>query len=126
VVYLCKYLSKPRPGCLKRARLWSAFGEIERTRVKDVLTDTPMSRLLRGIMGKPSVKDELEGVTASKPAGFLPEKNFQRALTKANAIYLFGFDPEHFERQETWAKARQSGLIDLSHQWSSSNPIIDE
>src|SRR5947209_9112012 len=45
--YLCKYLSKPRPGCLKRARLWSAFGKIERTRVKDVLTDTPMTSLIR-------------------------------------------------------------------------------
>jgi len=125
VAYLCKYLSNPRPGCLKRARLWSAFGNIERTRVKDVLTDTPMSRLLRRIMGKPSVSDELGGVAAGKSAGFVPEKNFQRALTKANAIYLFGFDPDHFERQEMWGKARQSGLIDLSHPWSSGNPIAD-
>src|SRR5947208_3484228 len=44
VKYLCKYLSKARPGCLRGARLWSAFGKIERTRVKDVLTDTPMIR----------------------------------------------------------------------------------
>jgi hypothetical protein len=124
--YLCKYLSKPRPGCLKRARLWSAFGPIERTRVKDVLTDTAMSRLIRRIMGKRSVRDELDGVAGSAPTGFRPEKNFQRALTKANAIYLFGFDPEYFERQEIWAKARQSGLIDLSHPWSSGSPIAEE
>src|SRR4051812_20356118 len=32
VTYLCKYLSKPRARCLRRARLWSAFGKIERTR----------------------------------------------------------------------------------------------
>jgi hypothetical protein len=123
VAYLCKYLSKPRPGCLKRARLWSAFGKIERTRVKDVLTDTAMSRLIRRIMGKPSVSDELDGVTAADPTGFRPEKNFQRALAKANAIYLFGFDPEYFERQEVWAKARQSGLINLSHPWSVQHPL---
>src|SRR3954453_13579319 len=42
VSYLCKYLSKKRPPCLKRARLWSAFGRIERTRVKDVVVDTPI------------------------------------------------------------------------------------
>src|SRR6266513_583868 len=46
IAYVCKYLSKRRLGCLKRARLWSAFGKIERTRVKDVLTDTPMTRLI--------------------------------------------------------------------------------
>jgi hypothetical protein len=56
VGYLCKYLSKRRPPCLKRARLWSAFGKVERTRVRDILVDTPMSRLLRGIMGKASVE----------------------------------------------------------------------
>ena len=52
VRYLCKYLSKTRPSCLKRARLWSAFGKIERTRVKDILTDTPLSRILRRVIGK--------------------------------------------------------------------------
>src|SRR5262249_27227521 len=58
ISYLCKYLSKRRVLCLKRARLWSAFGKIERTRVRDVLLDTPQVRLLRRIMGKPSVQDE--------------------------------------------------------------------
>ncbi len=126
--YVCKYLSKRRPGCLKRARLWSAFGKIERTRVKDVLTDTPMTRLLRRIMGKRSIEDELAGVEddPARTNVFRPEKNFQRALEKARTVYLFGFDPEYFERQENWARARQSGLVTLSHPWSAANPVADE
>src|SRR6266481_6063108 len=63
--YICKYLAKLRPLSLKRARLWSAFGDIERTRVKDVLIDTPRVRLLRRIMGKPSVQDELNGIQST-------------------------------------------------------------
>jgi hypothetical protein len=126
IAYLCKYLSKPRPGCLKRARLWSAFGEIERTRVKDVLIDTPMSRLIRRIMGKRSVDEELEDAAGTAPIGFRPEKDFQRALEKANAVYRAGFDPDHFERQEMWEKLRGSGLVELSHPWSAGNPVVDE
>jgi hypothetical protein len=124
--YLCKYLSKPRPPCLKRARLWSAFGEIERTRVRDVLTDTPMSRLLRRIMGKASVEEELSGIGSSGPTAIRPEGNFQRAIEKAKIAYLFGFDPEFFERQEVWSKLRQSGLVELSHAWSAGNPLIEK
>jgi hypothetical protein len=126
--YLCKYLSKRRPGCLKRARLWSAFGNIERTRVKDVLTDTPMTRLLRRVMGKRSIEDELAGIEqlAVGMKAFRPEQNFQRAIEKAKAAYLFGFDSEYFERQEMWAKLRQSGLVDLSHPWWAGNPVTDE
>src|SRR5207248_4053719 len=80
--YLCKYLSKPRPGCLRRARLWSAFGKIERTRVKDILTDTPLSRILRRVMGKPSVQDELHGIETVSFVSkhFRRERNFRRAL----------------------------------------------
>jgi hypothetical protein len=128
IKYLCKYLSKSRPGCLKRARLWSAFGTIERTRVKDVLTDTPMTRILRRVMGKRSVEDELNG-SDSKPTPskqFRPERNFQKAIAKANAIYLLGFDPEYFERQERWAKVRFAGMVELSHPWSSGNSLLDE
>jgi hypothetical protein len=76
-------------------------------------------------MGKTSVEHELEGVTSAEPVGFRPEKNFQRALAKANTIYLFGFDREYFERQEIWAKLRLSGLVDLSHPWSEANPPIE-
>jgi hypothetical protein len=128
VKYLCKYLSKARPGCLKGARLWSAFGKIEKTRVKDVLTDTPMVRILRRVMGKQSIEDELNGINATPIdlPRFRPERNFRRAIEKANAVYLLGFDPEHFERQEMWAKCRYSGLVDLSHPWSAGNPLLDE
>lgn len=61
VRYLCEYLSERRPRCLKRVRLWSAFGRIDRTRVKDVVIDSAMSRLLRGVIGKPSVQQLLAG-----------------------------------------------------------------
>ncbi len=126
--YLCKYLSKSRPGCLKRARLWSAFGRIERTRVKDVLSDTPLIRILRRVMGKASIEDELNGIDAAPidSSRFRPERNFRRAVEKANAVYLLGFDPEHFERQEMWAKCRYAGVVDLSHPWSAGNPLLDE
>src|SRR5438132_898 len=121
VSYLCKYLSKPRARCLKRARLWSAFGTIERTRVRDVLLDTPKSRLLRRIMGKPSVQDELNGIQSLivGTRKWRPERNFRRALQKAEMAYLLSFDPEHVERQEIWQKARFAGLVDLSHPWSA-------
>jgi len=123
--YLCKYLSKPRPGCLKRARLWSAFGKIERTRVKDILSDTPLIRILRRVMGKPTIEEELSCVDIRRElsAGFRPEKNFQRAIEKANAVYLFGFDSDYFARQEAWAKQRLAGLVDLSHPWSERHPL---
>jgi hypothetical protein len=128
IKYLCKYLSKPRPGCLKQARLWSAFGKIERTRVKDVLSDTPLSRILRRVMGKPTVEDELNGMDTARVVsiGFRPEGNFRRAVEKANAVYLFGFDPDYFERQEVWAKVRFSGLVGLSHPWSTGHPLERE
>jgi hypothetical protein len=128
VRYLCKYLSKARPGCLKRARLWSAFGEIERTRVKDILTDTPLSRILRRVMGKSSVQDELDGIQ-SRIVGtkkWRPERIFRRALQKAEIAYLLSFDPDYLERQEIWQKVRFAGLVDLSHPWSAGNPLADE
>ena len=126
--YLCKYLSKARPGCLKRARLWSAFGKIERTRVKDVLSDTPLIRILRRVMGKPTFEDELDGIgpALGNSVGFRPEPNFRRAIEKANAVYLFGFDPDYFERQERWATFRLAGLVDLSHPWSAGHPLERE
>jgi hypothetical protein len=128
VSYLCKYLSKPRVRCLKRARLWSAFGKIEQTRVRDVLLDTQKVRLLRRIMGKPSIEDELNGVdsTLMGRKKWRPERNFQRALQKTEIAYLLSFDPDYLERQEIWQKVRFAGLVDLSHPWSSANPSADE
>lgn len=126
--YLCKYLSKPRVRCLKRARLWSAFGKIERTRVRDVLVDTPKVRLLRRIMGKPSIEDELNGTqTASaRSKHWRGESNFQRALRKTEIAYLLSVDPEYLERQQIFQKARFAGLIEISHPWSSGNPSSEE
>lgn len=44
--YLGKYLSKERPECLRRWRLWAGFGaEWEWTKVKDVIRDTLFSRI---------------------------------------------------------------------------------
>jgi hypothetical protein len=126
VRYLCKYLSKSRVPCLKRARLWSAFGKIERTRVKDVLVDTPKVRLLRRITGKRSIEDELNGSESAGTKGWRPERNFSRALEKAEIAYLLSFDPDYLGRQEIWQKVRFAGLVDLSHPWSSGNPLADQ
>src|SRR6266480_1328906 len=128
VGYLCKYLSKPRVRCLKRARLWSVFGKIERTRVTDVLLDTPKVRLLRRIMGKPSVEDALNGIGSAfiGTKTWRPERNFRQALQKAEIAYLLSFDPDYLERQKIWQKARFAGSVDLSHPWSSRNPLAAE
>lgn len=46
--YLAKYLSKERPECLHRWRLWAGFGKgWEWTRVKDVIRETLLSRIYR-------------------------------------------------------------------------------
>jgi hypothetical protein len=120
VRYLCKYLSKRRPGCLRRVRLWSAFGRIERTRVRDVVIDSAMSRLLRAVMGKPSVQQILMGTEKEiRPVGrFRPETSFARALEKAKLAYFLDLDPAHAKRQAIWAKVKNVGLVDTSHPWS--------
>jgi hypothetical protein len=46
--YLAKYLSKDRPECLYRWRLWAGFGKgWEWTKVKDVIQDSVFSRVYR-------------------------------------------------------------------------------
>ena len=46
--YLAKYLSKERPECLYRWRLWAGFGNgWEWTKVKDVLRETLFSKIYR-------------------------------------------------------------------------------
>jgi hypothetical protein len=46
--YLAKYLSKERPECLYRWRLWAGFGKNwEWTKVKDVIRETLFSRVYR-------------------------------------------------------------------------------
>jgi hypothetical protein len=89
--------------------------------------DTPKIRLLRRIMGKPSVEDELNGKSVVvETKRWRPERNFRRALQKAEVAYLLIFDPEYLERQQIWQKARFAGLVDLSHPWSSGNPSGEE
>ncbi len=128
VGYLCKYLSKPRSGCLKGARLWSAFGKIERTRVKDVVTDTPMVRILRRVMGKELIEDELSGTheSAPMPKRFGVERNFPKAVEKAWFIYLTTFDPDFAERQARWAMMKRAGLASPSSAWLGQCPFFDE
>lgn len=124
VKYLCKYLSKARPGCLKGARLWSAFGEIERTRVKDVLSDTPMVRILRRVMGKRSVEAELAGVEEAPPGPnrFGSEENFQKALEKAWLVYWSSFDLDFCGRQARWQQLKAVGMVSLSTRWMGTLP----
>lgn len=44
--YVAKYLTKSgRPECLKGARLWAAFGDFDNTRIKDVVIDSPFTRV---------------------------------------------------------------------------------
>ena len=46
--YLAKYLSKERPQCLKRWRLWAGFGAgWEWTKVKDVIRETLFTQIYR-------------------------------------------------------------------------------
>ena len=128
VKYLCKYLSKRRARCLKGARLWSAFGRIDRTRVKDIVVDTPMSRLLRAAMGKPSVAQVLAGIeTETRAVGrFRPETNFTRAIEKAKLAYLLELDPSYVERQAIWAKVKTAGLANPGPAWSARDLASEE
>ncbi len=117
--YVCKYLSKRRPKCLRGARLWSAFGDAPRTRVKDVMTDSPFGRLLRAKMGVRSPDEELAEAYEGKP---VPEKkvrrSFLKAMPEAQTAYLRSFDPEHDRRQAVWAKLRFGNHCRLSPPWS--------
>ncbi len=46
--YIAKYLSKERPECLYRWRLWAGFGQgWEWTKVKDVIRETLFSKIYR-------------------------------------------------------------------------------
>src|ERR1043165_10137103 len=117
--YVCKYLSKRRPKCLRAARLWSAFGEVPRTRVKDVMTDSPFGRLLRAKMGVRSPEEELAEAHDGKLA---PEKkvrrSFLKAMPEAEAAYCRSFDPDFDKRQAMWAELRFRTRSRLSPPWS--------
>lgn len=128
VKYLCKYLSKRRPRCLKGARLWAAFGEVPRTRVADVLIDSPFGRLLRRAMGTVSPDEELHGVVraATNPDERSPKQRFLNAVHDAQEAYWQTFDPRHAERQSLWGQLRFHGQCGISPQWYGSLPIDSE
>ena len=128
IKYLCKYLAKARPPCLKGARLWCAFGDVARTRVKDIVTDTPFCRILRRIMGRQSVEDELNGIEPIEPprGGWMAEKNFPRALEKAWVAYFASFDPDYAKRQAMWAQRRADELRQMSARRLGPHPISDQ
>jgi hypothetical protein len=122
IAYLCKYLSKPRSACLKGVRLWAAFGEVARTRVCDIVVDSPFVRILREAMGSPS-PDELRAEIVGQSA---PVRRYKRSFIKALPIawdrYLRSFDSEYTQRQSAWRRRRFDGLCELSSQWFGHVP----
>lgn len=52
VLYIAKYLEKARPEAFKGWRLWASFGEYAKTRVLDVLVDTPFTRVYEWLDGR--------------------------------------------------------------------------
>ena len=70
--YLAKYLSKERPECLHRWRLWAGFGHgWEWTRVKDVIRETMFTRIYQACK-------EWKGWTGRK--GFFERMDFVRRM----------------------------------------------
>lgn len=126
IAYLCKYLSKGRPPCLKRVRLWAAFGDVERTRVADIVTDTPFIRVLRKVMGLPSPDQVLNGEEGPVCPEGMRELNFTKALPLAHNAYLAEFDPEYRKRQAAWGARRLSGECRISAQWFGKCPAVEE
>ena len=124
IAYLCKYLSKPRAMCLKGVRLWAAFGDIERTRVCDIIVDSPFVRILRETMGSPS-PDELRGEVVGPPsAARQHRRTFIKALPIAWERYLTGFDSEYRRRQAAWQRRRFRGDCHFSTQWFGRLPEV--
>lgn len=124
IAYLCKYLSKRRAPCLKRVRLWAAFGLIERTRVADIVVDSPFIRVLREVMGSPS-PDELVDPPTTPSSGSRFKRSFVKSLPIAWEKYLAGFDPNYRQRQERWQSLRFDGVCLLSPQWFGVMPEFD-
>lgn len=125
IAYLCKYLAKRRAPCLKRVRLWAAFGTIARTRVADIVVDSPFVRILRAVMGSPSPAELLDAAVAENVSGSRYKRTFFKALPIAWANYLSGFDPSYRQRQERWASLRFDGLCQLSAMWFGPTPEFD-
>lgn len=124
IAYLCKYLSKRRAPCVKRVRLWAAFGAIPRTRVADIVVDSPFVRVLRTVMGSPS-PDELLDPTATAGAVDRYKRTFFKALPLAWERYLCEFDPSYRQRQTHWSALRFAGVCPLSAIWFGVMPEFD-
>jgi hypothetical protein len=128
IAYLCVYLSKRRPPCLKRVRLWAAFGDVERTRVADIVTDSPFVRVLREVMGLPSPDELLGNASGQQPAmrHRKAERNFLKAMPEAWEKYSASFDPDYEKRRELWAQFRLTGACELSAPWFGNHPALEE
>ena len=89
--YLAKYLSKERPPCLKRWRLWAAFGEgWEPTKVKDLIKESLFSTVYRackewqGWIGRGDFFERLDFVRSEfRRAGQRADDAAARALLDA-------------------------------------------
>jgi hypothetical protein len=126
IAYLCKYLSKRRPPCLKSVRLWAAFGNVERTHVSDIVCDSPFIRVLRKVMGSPSPEDLLSAGGPADGRKGARERNFLKALPIAWEDYFAEFDPEYVQRQRVWQARRFEGLCELSARWFGAMPVFEE
>ena len=56
--HLGNYLSKERPPCLKRWRLWAGFGDWKWTKVKDVFFDCAFTRIYRALASPQALPPE--------------------------------------------------------------------
>ena len=119
IAYLCKYLSKRRPPCLKRVRLWAAFGPVERTRVVDIVSDSPFGRILRQLMGCASPDQLLDGAEPGQAAYGL---SFCDAVVVARERYLATYDPAYISRQSVYAQSRAQNLSIPSTPWFGWDP----
>ncbi len=128
VAYLCKYLSKRRAPCLRRVRLWAAFGDIKRTRVVDIVSDSPMIRVLRRRMGLPSPEQVLQGdmTTPKDKKRRKHERSFLTAKLDAVDDYFETFDPTYKQRQAQWRDMRFRRVCEVSPAWIGHTPQFDE
>ena len=112
-------------ACLKRVRLWAAFGAVARTRVADIVVDSPFIRVLRDTMGSPSPEELLTPPTGSNDAGARYRRSFAKALPIAWARYLAEFDPSYHQRQARWHSLRFAGVCPLAPEWFGATPEFD-
>jgi hypothetical protein len=128
IAYLCKYLSKGRPRCLRRVRLWAAFGDVARTRVADIVSDSPMIRHLREVMGLPSPDELLNPPEPTAPPikRKVIESRFLQAKLAALTNYQESFDPDFKQRQAMWGELKFHGLCTPSPLWHGETVTFDE